>query len=910
LAGEPTTADLLRLVRTTMDVMSIPLEEAIERVAPPERWEAVRARYEEEATQVIRRIRGVSADGGPKPWFADWDPASGYYWVRQRRYLLDTVGRTERELESLDDDSDRVLSHLEHPLSDEPFATRGLVIGYVQSGKTANFSAVIAKAADVGYRIVIVLTGMHNSLRQQTQRRLERELGLVDGVGVGLPEHGSRWICQTTAALDGDFRPGTSDPNVLQGNERVIFVVKKFGTVLDRLISFIQQAKPPEGLPVLIIDDEADQASINTGGNRAATDAGSDDDELQLSELVDESDPDLDLEEELDPSKINAKIRTIINSFTRVAYIGYTATPFANVLIDQSTEDREVYEDLFPKDFILTLPAGPSYVGAERLFGREALDGLPEAEGLDVIRYVPDADLPAILPVECKLEDFIPGIPESMELAIMDWVLATGGMLARIEDEDAPSCMLIHTHQRTRVQNELGPQVQEVISRFRQEWRYGGEGFRQRLRDRWQSEFDPVTVRIDPARRLRFEDVDVQIDRLFRDPVRVMVLNSTNTEDVLDYETEPNLKAILVGGNRLSRGLTLEGLLVSYFVRQSPYYDTLLQMGRWFGYREKIVDLTRLWTTEMLASWFRDLALREEELRQQVSAAERDELTPQVVGYRIRTHPAMMVTAQNKMGAGRVRNLSYAGRLIQTTRFLLRDPEWLERNHNAVKRLFGSLPPDLEIDPSGAPLWRGVDWERVVELLGDYRTVQDRITFDADAARHYIEAQVQAGQLIRWDVAVGSLRDPDQALGVVDLGVQGHPEFNAISRSRLRDDPQSIGALTNPAQKSGDIRRGDEEIGLTNEQIMIAREECAEDESRPIRDALLAQRDPAEGLLVVYPISPNSQPRPNSKKRVPLFDDPATARPVIGLALGFPRSESAATVEYMVNEPKEEAPEE
>ena len=583
-----------------------------------------------------------------------------------------------------------------------------------------------------------------------------------------------------------------------------------------------------------------------------------------------------------------------------MAYVGYTATPFANVLISQAAEDREVFEDLFPKDFILTLPPGAGYVGSERLFGRDTLDGTPEGEveGLDVIRYVPEHELTSILPIDCKLEDFVPAVPESMELAILDWVLATAGLLARIEDDDHPSCMLIHTHQRTRVQNQLGPQVEEVISRIRQEWRYGGAGFRQRLRDRWNSEFDPVTARIDPDRARGFEEIEPQIDRLFKDPVRVLVLNST-TEDELDYESEPFLKAILIGGNRLSRGMTLEGLLVSYFVRPSPYYDTLLQMGRWFGYREGFVDLTRLWTTEMLASWFRDLALREEELRQQVAAAERAGLTPEAVGYRIRTHPAMMVTAQNKMGAGRVQDLSYQGRLIQTTRFRLRDRDWLEANLDATRAFFGSLGASPETDPSGAPLWRGVDWELVVELLSRYRTVQDRITFDADAARRYIEAQAEEGELLRWDVAVGALRSQDDALGVVDLGVSN---FNAISRSRLKHDPDSIGVLTNPAERSGPMRQGDEEIGLSDEQISLARQELAEEEFESIREALLAQRDQTEGLLVAYPISPNSRPRAGSTKRIPLFDDPDQGAAVIGLALGFPPSDSAATVEYVMSD--------
>lgn len=887
-----------------MDALGRSFEEALKEVVPEAERGAVRERYEQEATQVILRVRGVSADGGPKPWFNDWDPSNGYYWVRQRQYLLDSGRRNERALEALDDDSDRVLSHMEDPRASGPqsFNSRGLVLGFVQSGKTENFSALIAKAADLGYKVVIVLSGMHNALRQQTQRRLDRELGLVPGVGVGLPEPGRRWISMTTADLHGDFDPGTSDANVLQGNEQVIFVVKKFGRVLDRLIKFIHDAKPPANLPVLIVDDEADQASVNTGGNRppSAPPPGSDDDDMDLDDLYDEDDADLNLEDETDPSKINAKIRTIIASFQRVAYVAYTATPFANVLIPHDAEDREVYEDLYPKDFILTLPPKPGYVGTERLFGRDTLDGTPEGEveGLDVIRFIPSVDVGDVIPVGVKVDDFAPSVPPSLDLAVIDWLLSTGGLLARAEDDDHPSSMLIHTHQRTRVQNELAPQIVALVSRLRQEWRYGDGHLRREMWERWDSEFRPVTVRIDPARDRPFEDIEPHIDRLMKEPIPVLALNSAS-EDVLDYEAEPNLKAIMIGGNRLSRGMTLEGLTISYYVRRTPYYDTLLQMARWFGYREWYVDLTRLWTTPLLASWFRDLSLREEELRRQIGEAEKAKLKPDQVGYLIRSHPAMMVTAQNKMGAGRVEKLSYAGRMIQTTRFRLDDADWLKSNLDAVRGFVGGLGVP-GIDPSGALFWDGVPADAVVELLANYQTVQDRTSFDADAARRYILAQLGNDELQHWQVAIRTQQQESDLLKTIDLGVDGYGEVNAIARTRLKNDPTSIGVLTNPAKKSGPIRQGDEEIGLSDKQIQTARQELAEDEFDSIREALIAQRPTTRGLLVIYPISRYSKKRANSTDRVDLFENPDTeGETIVGLALAFPPSESAATVEYV-----------
>ena len=876
-----------------MDAVEQPLEEALLTV-PAEFRDAVRDLHQQESVQEITRVRGVS-EGGPKEWFEHWDPADGYYWPRQRQYLLDGVGRSPKAVEWTDDDSDRVLSYLPDPRDSGPesFDARGLVIGYVQSGKTENFSALIAKAVDVGYRVIIVLSGMHNGLRQQTQRRLERELGLEDvKPGVGWPEPGRRFFNPTTADLNGDFDPSNLDPSILQGNERVVLVCKKWHTVLNDLVEFVGKAKLPAHLPVLVIDDEADQASINTGGNRQP-----------LEELLDSDDPDVDLDEETDPSTTNGLIRKLLNEFNRVSYVGYTATPFANVLVPHDAKDREVYEDLYPKDFLLTLFPRPEYVGTTRLFGRDTMDGTPEGDvdGLDVIRFVGVADLPQVSPkaAEMKVADFVPSVPPSMERAICDWILATGALLART-GKDRPSSMLIHIHQVTHVQNNLAPQIRDLVSELRNDWRYDKTGpVRRKLRTRWEERFRPVTRRIDADRDMEFDHIEEHIDKLLKDGVPVLALNSSTT-DLLDYEVDPNLKAILIGGNRLSRGMTLEGLLVSYYVRETPYMDTLLQMGRWFGYRESYVDLTRLWTTKLLASWFRDIALREEELRLQVMQAERDHLSPRDVGYMIRSHPAMMVTSQAKIGAGRQDRLSYSGSLIQTSRLRLSDKDWLKENFDAARALCGDLGfPGT--DDGGTLMWDNVPWEKVHGFLKRYRTVQDRTTFDADAAAAYIEAQVGYDELLSWKIAVLAQKELVHELGTVDLNIDRIPPVHAIARTRLRHDHTSIGILTNPARSSGAMYQGDEEIGLSEAAILAARKQFADDRYERLRDALLAQRPVQEGLMVIYPISRYSKPGANAKNRIDLFDHPdEDGETVIGVALAFPPSGSAATIEYVL----------
>ncbi|MER5469830.1 Z1 domain-containing protein [Streptomyces sp. NPDC002685] len=888
----------LFVLKAIMDRDKLTLEESLSRypgLVPQEDHDAVRRHWEQQqrTTTIIRTVRPteLSATGGPRPWFGNWDTSGGYYWARQHRFLRHILRREDYEIDSVDLASDRVLAHLENPRHPEPFSVRGLVVGHVQSGKTSNFSALIAKASDAGYKIIIVLSGLHNSLRLQTQRRLQRDLGhenvpFPDGVGQGDPEKYWTWL--TGDDLDGDFNPGVN-VGPLQGQNQVILVVKKNKTRLDRLLGWLEN-KVPEHVPVLVVDDEADQASVNTGGNRP--------DDEPVSEVLDlraaDFDGDTPADDELDPSAINLRIRRLLRCFARVSYVAYTATPFANILINPNAEDREGGDDLFPRDFILTLPhpPGQKYVGPDRLFGREQLPGeVGQPDGLDVIRIVPDPEVEQVVPPRGKNKPYTPRIPSTLKAALMDFLLAAAGRMAR-SGADEPCTMLVHIDMRKEAQDKLAVEITAELGHMRQQWRYDRENFLPLLSDRWDTEFRPLTSSVDLDNDAPFEKLEQHLDALLTPGVDVRILNS-NHEDELDFENEPDLKAVLVGGNKLSRGVTVEGLLVSYFVRRSPYYDTLLQMGRWFGYRGDYVDLTRLYSTQTLVMWFHDLATIEEELRRQIEHYARRNLTPLEAAPRIRSHEKMLPTAKSKMKETSLQQDSFDGRKLQTLRFPFGDPAILDlcgENLRTARTLLGSLGAPHGADP-GRLSWEGVDSEVVVRFIERFR-FSDQSAFDVPSVTSYIQAQAQHNELVSWRVLVSSARSQQNEHRTVDLGVTGYPEVAMIQRSRLTKDPSSLGVVTEPE---------DELQGLTLAQIEEAHKLQEAGEFTVLGDALRSQRSPREGLLVLYPIDPSSGIGKNAKNRRALFDEGAE-RPecVLAYAVSFPYSKSPNSFSYVV----------
>lgn len=868
----PPEQQALRTARTLLD-LGFALEAVLSNpLIPAKHREFVRSTLAREENQTLIPVRSIVADPNRADWLAPLDRADWHYWPTLRAYLL-AKGWDGAQLRSLDDGSDRILRQLAPPTQDG-FDIRGLVLGYVQSGKTANFTALIAKAADAGYCLIIVLSGIDNSLRRQTQIRLDRELvGYADNRSgaVRRPPIGRQWHQFTSEDVQGDFRPGNANYAALQRSQPVLLVVKKNAAVLRRLHVWLDAAPQElrQSLPVLIVDDEADQASVDTRG----------------SYQVDDEQP--DPEEYEPPSRINGLIRELVRKFRRCAYVAYTATPYANILIPHDTNDPRLGNDLYPKDFIVDLPKPSGYFGAEELFGRLDPETGDEVSGIDIIREVDDESLSALAEG---------AVPEVLEQAILDFVLAGAARAQRGQGEQ-PATMLVHTSPLIATQAAIRSLIDVRFGELRDEWRYDRKRrIRDLLRQRWESEFRPVTRARHLDRDVAFGEIEQHLNAFFQ-AVQVREINSA-TGEALDYEREPELKAIAIGGNRLSRGLTLEGLLVSFFARRSVNYDTLMQMGRWFGFRGGYDDLPRIYTTAELTGWFSDLALVEHRLREDLRVYEEQGLTPYQVGMRIWQHPVMQVTSplKRRFVATTTIAQSYSGQLEQTFKFPLRRLDDLavqaEENLQATRAFLATLDGAEWTDKG--PMWVGLAPNEIVTFLRAYQIDDQLPSVSLALVCSYIERQADLGELLRWTVAVRGREALDRRLGEAQWTVPGG-RIRQISRTRLRHS-DSLGVITSP---------GDEAIGLSEEARaeMKARQNAGETENRAARHA----RPPKEGLLLLYPISKQSgydlrDVGRAGGNREPLYEDAADprARDLVALALSFPESKHPQRLEAYV----------
>ncbi|WP_067658583.1 Z1 domain-containing protein [Nocardia harenae] len=792
---------------------------------PDDKLAAMYAEYQRLVQTISQGEPSIIANAGVESWYPGPLPRDKN-WKALRTYLESKPGWAGKLVESVDRSSTKVVAYTPHP-DGTRWRAKGLVVGYVQSGKTTNFTAVIAKAADLKYRLVVVLSGIHNGLRKQTQDRLISEL-TADNQG---------WIELTTS--DDDFRqPTMSMASLLhrKGAGTALAVVKKNKAPLTRLRRWIQDAADQKvlgDLPVLIIDDEADQASVDT-------------------------------------KTINPLIMDIIGLLPRVTYIGYTATPFANVLIDPAAEN------LYPSDFILGMDEPDGYFGTERIFGRDLVEG-EDAEGValdgyDMIRLIDDDDLPQLRPASRKdIPKFDPDITESLAEALRWFWLATAAR--RVRGDRGHSSMLVHTHLNTAVHDSFKWPLIEFRDTFAKKLRAGDEATVAALRVQWETETGKV-LRADfsPEPQTPFDDVLARLESVVT-ASRIIVDNSFS-EDRLDY-SEPEQTVIAVGGNTLSRGLTLEGLVVSFFVRTSTAYDTLLQMARWFGFRRGYEDLPRIWMTSTLREWFRHLATVEREIRYDIKRYEEQSYTPEQVAVRIRTHPKLAVTA--KMGAWKPVASSYSDQRVQTRYFIEKDAEWLQANRAAADGLVQDARADgaqPERHGSGmAVLFRDVRADRIDRFLSRYRVHKDSPDLDPRLLRSYIEKERSIGKLDLWTVALMGepVEESDADIRLGGVGVR------FTKRSALKGTPAD---------------RSDIKTLMSKEHRVIDLDISAAGARAKTEDALrtLRNADPVyrkRGLLLIYPIDPKSEPdQANTQSRRPLD----AAETVIGLALVFPES--------------------
>ena len=453
--------------------------------------------------------------------------------------------------------------------------------------------------------------------------------------------------------------------------------------------------------------------------------------------------------------------------------------------------------------------------------------------------------------------------------------------------------MLIHISFRIDDQLQIFDAVQKKFTELKDEWRYDrNKGILDRFKKIWDEGFLPLTQQHHPEKVIDFKELEEYIGPFF-EAIDIRTINSA-TGEVLDYELEPNLKAIAIGGNKLSRGLTLEGLLISIFVRRTVMYDTLMQMGRWFGFRAGYEDLTRVYCTPELADWFSDLALVEHKLREDLQVYEEQSLTPLEVGMRILTHPIMQVTSRSKRRFASETTIaqSYSGQIQQTFKFpfnRLKDLAYQsEKNLCLVKSLISELGTATQISKKG-PIWSGVSAEKVTNFLDNYEVDNQIRNISTQLISSYIEKQLEKGELVNWTVAICGRESYNEKLGKADWGLD-KIEINQISRTRLRNSDVSIGVITSP---------GDETIGLSEEDIMKV-EEIAEEKGIAKNRAAREVRSPKEGLILIYPISKNSAPsKDKGNSRRVLYDnaDDPNARDLIAIAISFPYSDQPQPVE-------------
>jgi hypothetical protein len=822
----------------------------------------------------------------------NWD-----FWDRYRRYLEEEKGWSPATVDRLEQLTDSILERLEEPQRPGGWSRRGMVVGQVQSGKTSNYTGLICKAVDAGYKLIIVLAGLHNSLRSQTQLRLDEGFLGWDSqnnrafdtgnrfIGAGLIPTGKqlRALPVTSSAEKGDFSKKIADQcgAAPGGADPILMIVKKNKTVLNNLVKWAlnwANADPQLGRkvvrnsPLLIIDDEADNASVNTKEVR----------------LDDTGIP----REEQEATAINKLIRQLLYSFEKTAYVGYTATPFANIFIHPQVRTSEHGEDLFPRHFIVNLPAPSNYVGPVQVFGLDsdsAVD-LESVSGLDIVRIVEDQD--EWMPTGHKKEHVPPYLPTSLKEAIRAFILSCAVRFWRGQTT-AHNSMLVHVTRFTAVQELVNQLVKDELTSLQRRLRYSeGNTLNQILSEfeyLWNNDFLPTSRAIagtdlQPAVPIpAWDDISALLHQVAA-RIQVKKINGT-AKDILDYWGSPNgLNVIAIGGDKLSRGLTLEGLSVSYYLRASKMYDTLMQMGRWFGYRPGYLDLCRLYTTDELVEWYRHITVASEELRKEFDYMADMRATPEEFGLKVRTHPSgLIITGANKMRNGTVMQLSFAGTISETYLFH-KDENIIRRNLRITEDLISGLGT-YSIEKNNF-LWKQVSGSKIVDFLTSYQSHPGARLANTRSLVDYIQAQLKQNELVSWTIALISKKQAENkhTIAGLDVGLtyrkndadSSLPEYR-LPKSRLLNPPDEMLDFSLSVQE--------EIINITKER----RQEAGKPESKsktPDGKIIREKRNHRNGLLLLYPLDPKAI---NSEI------------PVIGFGISFPSSDSAKSVEYKVN---------
>ena len=763
---------------------------------------------------------------------SDWvnkSESNWEYWDDYGRYLASRQGWNPEVVHTLGDVTKRILGHLQDPHSEGSWNRRGLVIGDVQSGKTANYIGLVAKAADAGYRFFVVIAGIHNNLRRQTQERIEegfignsiRGLQRVS-VGVGKSSKDKNRPI-TFTSLDNDFNRMRAESlqfglEQITNQSPLVLVIKKNVNTLRALHEWLtswnaERNGKIEKFPLLMIDDEADYASINTR------------------------------REEHDPTKTNKLIRKILSIFDKSSFVGYTATPFANIFINPDSYDESAKEDLFPRDFIYCLDAPTSYFGADKVF-------LEDESSDRILNPITDAE--PYIRLNHKKKDVINDLPSSLSQAVIQFVLIR--TIRNLRGHNSQPCsMMVNVSRFTKIQREVKNKISYYLDKLRKavkaHYRMPDESV---LGNTHMQQFKKIFSEEFGACEFGWSEVKATLLEAFKN-MRVLLINS-DSEDALDYkkhnERGNGFTPIVVGGFSLSRGLTIEGLSLSYVYRNTRTCDTLMQMGRWFGYRIRYDDLCRVCLSYDSIDWYAYVAKISEELRQQIKRMCRDGRSPSDFGLYIESHPdTLLITSANKMMHAMKIDMqgdSFNGS-IQESYILPVDEEKNKDNEKLIqgywKSGFGKGQGQIEKTPKGCFI-RDVPTKLVVDFLQKFYLPEE---FQTQKLTHssYLESISEKHETS--DIVLISLNGV--TVGSYELGCQER-------RNAEENEARTFWRL----RKCRVASRGDEKLGLTDEQKEAARKDADQNNKKPSDIHYRTVRN--KPLLMLHSLRINDKEKP------------------------------------------------
>lgn len=778
-------------------------------------------------------------------------------WKIYEKWMIENSGLPKSAIEEYDRSTTNIEKILNNSKQNRLY---GLIVGHVQSGKTGHYTSLLAKLADSDFTFVIVLSGILNDLRRQTQKRLMKDLvgdshDMLENEKCIPTENRKGWEILTT--LDDDVKKVVTQvlPERMDNDNKIItLIVKKNVNVLEHLLNGIKATKEQilSKHRVLIIDDEADHATVNTGG------PGDEfyDENLQNREYDDDITDSMDS----DPSKTNILVRRIIKAFDKSAYIGYTATPYANVLIDESIDDPKYGKSLYPRDFIVCLRKPDSYFGAEKFFG-DPLAKQSDTPYTVILSKEQEEKFYSIDEDDDKLiED---RIPKSLQTAIIDFILS--GIIRKLRRDNGIKMnkhhtMLIHITRLKDEQQDYKNLVDDLIDT----WKINssavlgsfGENFRLRIKQRWEKEFVMKNTYDETWNQIEEELMKQEEDDGFMHSIQVRMINSLSDEN-LDYsESKDGLNIIAIGGNKLSRGLTLEGLCISFYLRRSTAYDSLMQMGRWFGYRMGYEDLVRVHTSQTLINWFEWLITVERAIREDIARYSMFGKTPKELAVRIPLHRKLNPTGRNKMKSAVSTITNYASQTAQSIHLPLNDREILTNNFQSVVGLFDKIKNSNDVIKERTECWSSVSNEIIIQFLMNMELPgPPGATFDLNGIITYIHEISKTHPTFTvahggtsWDNLSQNLGDEPSIVDKLNI----NPRWVVRSQRSLADGTPSndVRAVSDPRDFSNVYKFGGD--------------------------------SPA---LIIYFIAPGSEPRKNAINRVKVPDN---GIPIVALALKFP----------------------